>query len=262
MTRWDTPAVVGIAAALTMALVTGCSANDSNGDSASAELRVGAATSLRDALTTYSRDSGFPILLSSASSDEIATQILAGADLDVFVSVDPDLVNNLEADGLVSGSRQLGENELVIAVASDSGVESVEQLAQGSFALGTGTPGTPFGRYAEALFDRLPSQLASALRRNVRTREPNLTSLIGKLRQGSIEAAVIYRSDVEASEGALRFLQAPPGIEQLRVPVIGTVVARSERQSRAVRFLDGLETKSGRAALRRSGFEASTGDSP
>lgn len=236
--------------------ITGCA----TAGEGSAELRVGGATSLKGALTEYATETGRPMRLSSASSDEVAAQIRSGADLDVFVSVDPDIIGELEAGGLVSDFGEVAANEVVFAVRSDSGIGSIRWLSDGSFALGTGTPGTPFGRYAEELFDRMPRRLAGALRESVRTREPNLTSLIGKLRQRGIDGAIVYRSDVEASGGLLRALTTPVGVERLRVPVIGSRVVGTENAAAAERYLKGLRGPIGQSIFRRFGFEPIRGN--
>ena len=85
--------------------------------SRSPDLKVSAASSLKQAFTAYGK--GFPggdVSYSFAATDELAAQIRQGARPDVFAAANATAPNQLHRQGLTYGGVPFAGNRLVLAV--------------------------------------------------------------------------------------------------------------------------------------------------
>lgn len=203
-------------------------------------LKVTAASSLKVALTEYASDG---VALAFAGSDQLAAQIRQGARPDVFVAANEKLPADLHAEGLTQPPVRIASNRLVLAVsAGTSAVRSPEDLARDGVRIAVAARGVPAGDYAQRVLDSLPRAGA-----NVRSREPDVSGVVGKLLQRAVDAGFVYATDVRASRGGLREIALPPRL----APDVryAAVVVRDSPRARA--FVDGLR---GAPALRAAGF--------
>jgi molybdate transport system substrate-binding protein len=245
-------------AALALAALAGCGDDgQASGAPEVAPLTVSAAASLTDALTACSREPGAaPVRLSFAGSDELAAQIRQGARVDVFAAANTRLPEELAAEGLLEAPVAFATNELVVAVPADSDVRSVADLAEDGVELAIGAEGVPVGDYTRELLSRLPRAQRDAILANVRSNEPDVRGVVGRLTQGAGDAGFVYASDVAATDGALRAIALP---ERLRPTVAygAGVVAASERAEAARAYVEGLRRGPCARALRDAGLGAS-----
>jgi molybdate transport system substrate-binding protein len=244
--------VRALAAALVLlALAAGCAP----GGDERPVLRVSAAASLKDALTAYGAGfSGASVRLSFAGSDELAAQIRQGARPDVFAAANTALPGELAAAGLVEQPMVVARNRLVLAVPAGSAIATTADAARPGTTVAMGAEGVPVGDYARALLKRLPAGQGRAILANVRSNEPDVKGVVGKLTQGAVDAGFVYASDVKAAAGRLEAIALPAELS----PSIGYAVAvvkgaRAPRQAQA--FVDGLLAGAGRRALLDAGFE-------
>ena len=128
-----------LAAAMVALALTGCGGADEP------QLTVSAASSLRDALTSYAKSfDGAAVRLSFAGSDALAAQIRAGVRPDVFVSADRGIAAKLHADGLAGAPRVVGTNSLVLAIRADApDIHRLQDLARPGVTLALGSPSVP-----------------------------------------------------------------------------------------------------------------------
>jgi molybdate transport system substrate-binding protein len=56
---------------------------------------------------------------------------------------------------------------------------------------------------------------------NVRSEEPDVSGIVGKLAQGAVDAGFLYRTDVQAANGELRLIH----LDRLLLPVVTYGVA-------------------------------------
>lgn len=248
---------VTLVAALSVALVaSGCS-----GASEETLVTVAAASSLRVGLSNYrpAPPAGQP-KLSFAGSNELAAQIRNGSKPDVFAAADPEINQRLFRDGLVGRPKIFARNALVVAVpANTKTVTSFRDLYGDGVTIATGTGEVPIGRYARKAIAQLPAQHREALARNIRSTEPNVGGIVGKLMQRAVDAGFVYSSDVHASKGQLRAIDLPRAIRQ-RGSYSVAVVAGARRPRAARAYVDGLIGPSGDAALAAAGIEPVVGD--
>ncbi len=240
------------ASALVVALVAlaGC------GGSGRPTLTVSAAASLTKAFSSYARMfRAADVRLSFGGSDLLAAQIRQGVRPDVFASANMTLPTALHAAGLVRTPVAFAANRLVIAVPRGSRrVASAADLAKPGVTIAIGSPTVPVGAYTRAVLDRLPRAEAAAIARNIRSQEPDVTGVVGKLTQGAASAGFLYITDVAATRGALRAIAIPAAIAP-QVVYGAAVVTGTGHATQARAFIDGLLKGAGARALRAAGFE-------
>jgi molybdate transport system substrate-binding protein len=237
-------------AAIGLLLLAGC------GSDGRPALTVSAAASLKQALTEYGRAfRGADVRLSFAGSGELAAQIERGVRPDVFAAADTELPERLFARGLVERPVVFAGNRLVLAVpAGSTKVAALEQLGRRGASIAIGAEAVPVGIYTRAVLERLPAERRRAILADVRSQEPDVAGIVGKLTQGAVDAGFVYASDVRGAGGRLRAIELPAEL-QPRVAYAAAVVkgAREPEQARA--FVAGMVGGAGRRALAEAGFE-------
>jgi molybdate transport system substrate-binding protein len=240
--------------ALALALVAvGCgSENEPAAQEQRPRLVVSAAASLSDALTVCSREfEGADVKLSFAGSDELAAQIRQGVKPDVYAAADTRLPEELAQEGLLGTPVEFATNELVIAVGGKgTEVERVEDMAKPGIQIVIGAESVPVGAYTREVLGRLPDGLEQRILANVRSEEPDVKGVVGKLTQSAADAGFVYLTDV--TEG-ITGVELPP---ELRPSVAygAGVVDGAKQPELAQRYLDGLTEGPCADALREDGF--------
>lgn len=245
-------------AALSLLAVTalaGCGNNDAAGSGGTPALKVSAAASLKQALTAYGDDfSAARARFSFAGSDELAAQIRAGARPDVFAAANAKLPDALYADGLVERPVAFARNRLVLAVpAKATKVRGLGDLARDGVTVAMGAPSVPVGSYTRTVLAGLPAAQRRAILHNVRSNEPDVAGVVGKVSQGAVDAGFVYVTDVKAAGGRLRAIALPPQLNPEVVYKVA-VVKGSPHAQQARTFVRGLIDGAGRQALDSAGF--------
>jgi molybdate transport system substrate-binding protein len=219
-------------------------------------LTVSAASSLRTAFAEYGRRfSDASARFSFAGSDELAAQIEKGVRPDVFAAANTKLPAELHAKGLVGKPAIFTGNRLVLAVpAQGAKVSSLADLEAGGVTLAIGAPDVPIGAYSRTVLARLPEKQRRAILGNVRSQEPDVSGITGKLTQGAVDAGFLYASDVRAAGGKLKAIALPASL-QPTVAYGVAVVKGAKHPEEAKRFVAGLLHGAGARALKHAGFE-------
>jgi molybdate transport system substrate-binding protein len=239
-----------VLAVLLLVVCAGCG----DDDDASPRLVVSAASSMTEALTACSPDfSGADVRLSFAGSDELAAQIRQGVKPDVYAAANTKLPDELNKEGLLSKPVEFATNELVIAVPKDSEIRSAEDLARDGVKLATGSESVPIGSYTREVLARLPSSESAAILANVRSNEPDVKGIVGKLTQGAADAGFVYVTDVNAAGDQLRAVKLPADLEP-NVTYAAGVVKGAKQPDEARDFVDGLTHGACADALGKAGF--------
>ena len=240
----------GIAAALIVAALAGC------GGSHQQQLRVSAASSLHAAFTEYATR-GFPdddVHQSFAGSDALAAQIEQGARPDVFASANTSFPQQLYAKGLVERPIVFARNRLVLAVPAGSDLHSLSDVAAPGTSVVIGDPQVPIGSYTRDVLGRLPPAERTAILANVRSQEPEVSSIVGKLTEGAADAGFVYFTDVSAAGARLRAIPLP-ALLQPDVAYEIAIVKDAPDPELAHRFVHGLMPGGkGAALLGQAGF--------
>jgi molybdate transport system substrate-binding protein len=233
-----------------LVLLVGCGNDDDP------RLVVSAASSMTEALTTCGQDfSGADVRLSFAGSDELAAQIRQGVKPDVYAAANTKLPEELNKEGLLSKPTEFATNELVIAVPRDSDIRDTAALGAKGMKLAIGSETVPIGSYTREVLARLPKAEADAILANVRSNEPDVKGIVGKLTQGAVDAGFVYVTDVNAAGEELRAVKLPADLEP-DVTYAAGVLKGAKQPDQAREFVNGLTGGACADALKNAGFGA------
>jgi molybdate transport system substrate-binding protein len=225
------------------------------GGGAKPPLTVSAAASLKQAFTQYGRQfPGADARFSFAGSDELAAQIEKGVKPDVFAAANTKLPDALYAKGLVEKPTVFAGNRLVLAVPADGvKVASLKDLERGGVTLAIGAKDVPIGAYTRTVLGKLPPPQSKAILGNVRSEEPDVAGITGKLTQGAVDAGFLYASDVRATDDKLKAIDLPDRLQP--AVAYGVAVVKGAKHRAAARaFVAGLLHGAGADALHAAGF--------
>ena len=217
-------------------------------------LTVSAASSLTEAFEAYGASLPGEEKFSFAGSDELAAQIRQGAKPDVFAAANTTLPDELFEEGLVGRPRIFARNRLVIAIPQgETGVGEIGDLAEPGLDIVIGAEGVPVGDYTREVIGRLPAGDRDAILANVRSEEPEVKGIVGKLATGAADAGFVYASDVDAAADEIEGIEVPDELEP-EVAYGVAVVKGAPEPERAQRFIDGLLSGDGAEALAGADF--------
>jgi molybdate transport system substrate-binding protein len=160
----------------------------------------------------------------------------------------------LYKEGLVEKPRVFAANRLVLAVpASGASVSSLADLAKPGTTIAMGSATVPVGSYTRKVLAKLPADEAKAILANVRSNEPDVGGVVGKVAQGAVDAGFVYVTDVKGAGGELRAIDLPADL-QPQVAYGVAVVKGAKHPAEAKAFVDGLIGGDGRKRLEAAGF--------
>jgi molybdate transport system substrate-binding protein len=87
----------------------------------------------------------------------------------------------------------------------------------------------------------------------VRSNEPDVKGVVGKLAQGAADAGFVYASDVQATGGELKAIELPDNLDATATYGAGVVSAAREPEA-AEAFVDDLLAGGCHEALLAAGF--------
>jgi molybdate transport system substrate-binding protein len=241
-------AVMGAVAAL---LGSACGDDDAEG---SGRLVVSAASSMTEALEACAPEfAGAEVRLQLAGSDELAAQIRQGVEPDVYAAANTRLPEELNEEELLSKPVEFATNTFVLAVPAGSDIRSVDDLTAEGVKLAVGSESVPIGSYTRETLAKLPPDQEKAILANVRSNEPDVRGIVGKLTQGAADAGFVYVTDVEAAGDELEAIELPPELEP-QVTYGAGVVKGAKQPEQARAFVAGLTEGRCADALAEAGF--------
>ncbi len=234
--------------------VIGCSRAENSAEAGA--VRVFAASSLTDVLAQVGsafEEDGMQVNFNFAGSSALREQILDGADADVFISANrPVMTELIEADNLAREPVAIAENTMEIAVPTDNDadVRGLADLSDTSLAIGLCAKGVPCGELASQVLD------AAGVQPSVDTYEPNVRALLSKVELGELDAALVYRTDVLASEETVGVGLDPGsgGRSSYLAVILADTGEASERSEAAEAFLNFLTSERAQRLFLNAGF--------
>ena len=241
------------------------------------ELTVFAAASLTETIQEITamyeaENPGVEIVVSFDSSGTLKTQILEGAEADLFISAaekqmdelsglaDPEGRNN-ENDLLLAGSRiDLIENKVCLAVpdGNPKQVKSFDDLAQrlpsGEILLAMGGSDVPVGQYTQKILASFGLDEEELSQSGCITYGSNVKEVTTQVREASVDCGIIYQTD--AASASLTVVDTAE--EAMCGPVIypAAVLKRSAHPEMAQAFLDYLKSPACSEVFEKAGFTA------
>jgi molybdate transport system substrate-binding protein len=244
-----------VAVLLAVALV-GCGDGDGGSGQSKPRLVVSAASSMTEALDACSSEfADATVRLSFAGSDELAAQIRQGVKPDVYAAANTKLPDALHDEGLLGKPVEFATNELVLAVPAGSEIASVNDLTAEGVTIAIGDETVPVGSYTRQILAKLPASESKAILANVRSNEPDVKGIVGKLTQGAVDAGFVYVTDVNATGSDLKAIELPADVEP-QVTYAAGVVEGAKHPEQARTYVDELLDGACADALRDAGFGA------
>ncbi len=190
--------------ALCLALLVACGCG--GGADSPFDLLLLAAASTTDVAAElgarFEAGTGNRVRISTGASNALASQVLAGAPGDVFLSANPSWVETLRAQGLSAADRPLLENRLVMVVpgGNPAGLRLPEDLLGPTVRrVALAGEAVPAGQYARqalrhaGVYDRLVRERRVARGHNARV-------TLSYVEHGEAEAGIVYATDARVSD--------------------------------------------------------------
>ena len=254
--------LAGLVLTVTLAAFLGCgpAAGGDAGDAHPPTLLVSAAASLSEVIGAvadrYEEEHGVRILMNVAGSQMLASQIIEGAPVDVFISADVLQMERAAVAGRIDAARRVDllSNQLVVVVPSDrtGTVEEPRDLVDSSLErIALGDPeAVPAGVYARqylesvGLWDALAGRVVPA---------SSVRAALRAVEAGTVDAGIVYRTDIRASGGAAIAFVVP--FEDGPTIVYPAAVAvDAPNPAAAARFLAYLQGDAARRQFDAAGF--------
>lgn len=226
------------------------------------EVVVYAAASLRSALDEVAADftgtTGHQVVLSYAGSNQLAKQILQGAEADLFLSASEPWMDEVEAGGaVVAGTRRnLLGNDLVLIGGLEAapitlapGMDLAGVIGEGPLAMGL-VEAVPAGQYGKAalqhlgLWDQVAAKVAQS---------DNVRAALALVERGEAPYGIVYASDAKASDRVRVVARFPAASHP---PILYPVALLTGAQDAADRaFLDWLVSPEAATRFTAQGFK-------
>ena len=228
----------------------------STGSALRGTVTVLAASSLTGAFTALGKTfeaahPGTRVQFSFAASSELATQITGGAPADVFASASPATMKQVSDDGDTTGRPAVFvRNTLEIAVpaGNPARVSGLADFADKGLTIALCAPEVPCGAAAATVF-RL-----AGITPQPDTLESDVKATLAKVTLGEVDAALVYRTDVEAAGSKVQGLDFPEAAQAVNdYPIV--VLKNAPNPRGAAAFVALVESARGQKALSAAGFE-------
>jgi len=224
-------------------------------------LNISAASSLANVLkaidTAYTQaNPNVTIVLNTAASGTLQTQIENGAPADVFLSAATANMDALQKENLIvnTSRKNLLDNTLVMIVPNGStlGLTSISDLATSKVSkIAVGDPASvPAGTYANLAFTELGITAAVQSKLILCA---NVTQVLTTVASGNVDAGLVYSTDALSSNQVKVVAQAPADINaQIVYPE--AVLSASKNPTAAQAYLSYLSGSSAVALFIQYGF--------
>lgn len=249
MKRWFMSISVALALLSTLAAPVQASLKQNS----TSTLTIFAASSLGQTFSTMgkafeAKNKGVSVQFSFLASSTLATQLNAGAPADVFASAS--LSDMAAVKLLVPDTTVFAANRVVLATPRGNSfhINKIIDLNKHGVKWIQCAPIVPCGAAADAALTsegRITSKPVSL--------EPKVSSVVAKLVNGEVDAAIIYHTDYVANKSVLkeiRFKSTQAATTQYPIGVVKT----STQQASAQRFVEMVLSAYGRKILAEAGF--------
>lgn len=262
-----------LAAIMLMSIFAGAAANSPKAADDPVEVVVFAAASMTKALTEIGEAykevaPNVTLTFTFDSSGTLRTQIVEGAYCDVFISAGQKQMNDIDIaskdnekkqDFVLADTRfDLLENEIVLAVpaGNPAKIESFDDLGTDKLTLlAIGNSDVPVGKYAAEILTNL--KLYDKLNDAGKiTFGSNTTEVTTQVAEGTVDAGIIYRTDVASAVDptALEIVAVAPEGTVARAIYPAAVINVSKHPEESKAFLEYLRGDEAKAVLDKYGF--------
>ncbi|MGX5696634.1 molybdate ABC transporter substrate-binding protein [Agromyces soli] len=192
-------------------------------------------------------------------SSVLATQLIEGAQADVFASADEKNMTKVEDAGLANPPADFASNVLEIAVAPGNplDIDGLDDLADGATQQPGEPPATlvlcapevPCGAASRTLID------AAGITVTPVSEEQNVTAVLTKVKSGEADAGLVYVTDVQAAGDAVEGVEIETAADATNVYPLASLKAAPNPEAAAA-FVAFVTSKAGQQVLASFGFGA------
>lgn len=270
--------LTSVLACILMFILCACETDDvtaHNEATKSQDLIVFAAASMTDTLTKLgeaymAENQDVNIVFNFDSSGTLKTQILEGADVDIFISAGQKQMNQLDIDAptdvntdgldfILKGTRfDILQNEVCLVVPSDNPADiksyddMITKLSDGSIMLAMGNSDVPVGQYTQKILDYYSLNEDDLTAAGLITYGSNVKEVTTQVLEGTVDCGIIYRTD--AVSAGLTIIDT--ATEEMCGQVIypAAIMNVSKKPETAKAFLKFLSSKTACAVFEEVGF--------
>lgn len=222
-------------------------------------LVVSVAASTSDAVERladqFHAQTGVGVKVNPGPSNGLATQILAGAPADLFLSASREWADKIDDAGHAAARVDLLTNRLVVVVprGNPAGVKQPDDLSSATVKkLALAGENVPAGMYADQAIAKL-GQLQPLLDAGRIVRGQDVRAVLGYVDRGEAEAGVVYASDALAATGVETACEFDPALHDRIVYVL--VLLKHENESPNAReFYEFMQTPDAQQVFSKLGF--------
>ena len=224
------------------------------------ELVVFAAASLTDTFTELGKqfeaeNPGVTVTFSFGSSATLATQINEGAPVDVFAAASLATMERVTDAGNGEGTAAIfARNLLEIAVpAGNPGeVDGLDDFANSDLDIALCASEVPCGAAADAVF------AAADIDPRPDTRESDVKATLTKVELGEVDAALVYRTDIDSAGGKVEGIEFDEAAEAINDYLI-TALKDADEPDLAAAWVEFVQSEKAQDVLIDAGFEPTEG---
>lgn len=245
---------------IALLVLIGCSSKPS--PNPENELVVFAASSLTNAFMELASEFeiGRPdveVVLNFASSSQLATQMMEGAQADIFASANQIQMKNVVDAGLIDSFLNFTANQLTLIVPADNPkqINGLADLAKPGLTLILATPSTPIRVYSDQIIRNFAGEeFAQSVYGNLVSEESNVRQVVTKIALGEGDVGIVYTSDLTPDIAEhVTSIPIPPENNLIAEYPIG-VLTDSDNPVLAQAFIDFILSTRGQEILTNWGF--------
>lgn len=234
------------------------------------DLTIFAAASLTDAFNDIAEvlmaeHPHLDIVIETAGSQTLVTQLQEGANADVLATADIATMQRANDAGLIDGEPVIftGNRLVIITPATNpAGIESINDLANDDVRLVLANPEVPVGNYSNVAFCEYamsadaPGGFIEGINTNLVSEEPDVRHVLTRVQLGEADAGVVYASDASASTLSgveVRVIDFPESVPtRAEYPIAAVQGGNTELANAFIAFVLSDE---GQEILARYGFQ-------
>ena len=250
---------------LLLFLFSACTAPASTQIEDEATLTVFAAASMSDVLSEIAevytaKHPDVNIVFNFDSSGTLRTQIMEGANADMFISAATREMDQLEEANFILNDTRVDvlENQAVLVTSAEnaSAIRSFSDMADalvaGNGLMTMGNMDVPAGRYAQEILQYFGLDHEILARTGVITYASNVRTVATQVREGSAGFGIVYLTDAVGFDLYVIDIATPEMTGRIIYPA--AVLSGSQNAARAQSFLDFLQNDTAAAIFLARGF--------
>jgi molybdate transport system substrate-binding protein len=219
------------------------------------KLMVFAAASLTDSFNALAteftkQNPGLVITPNYAGSSALVTQIISGAEADIFASADePNMQKLIDAKLNGGDAKVFAHNRLQIVVQAGNPkkIAQLTDLARPDLIVVLAAPSVPVGAYGNQVFDK------AGVKVTPKSLETDVKQVVAKVSLGEADAGIVYGTDVKAGGPKIQGVDIPDQYNVVaKYPM--AVVNGTKNLAAATAFIDFVTSAKGREVLASFGF--------